>query len=154
MKVLSYMDINKRRIAGFIIMIIGAILFVMLVNSMAQDVPVWVFGRRVNATIVEKWWENLDMENLDGNYIDIEYFFGYQFITNDGETVIGKSKVTVDEFMGYQEGGEIMIKYSPLNPSDNRLDDSRFMPFLLCSYIPFILISIFSLVAGRELIDF
>jgi hypothetical protein len=148
------MKSNSRRIAGFIIMTAGAILFVLLLNSMLHDVPVWIFGHRVNATIEEKWWENLDMENLDGNYFDIEYFFSYQFSTTEGETVIGKSKVTEDEFMGYQEGGEIMIKYSPLNPSNNRLDDSRFMPFLLCSYIPFILISIFSLVAGREMIDF
>jgi hypothetical protein len=148
------MKFNSRRIAGFIIMIVGAIISVLLLNSMAQDVPVWIFGRRVDATIVEKWWENLDMENLGGNYFDIEYFFSYQFTTEDGETVIGKSKVTEDEFMGYREGGQIMIKYSPLNPSNNRLDDSRFVPFLLCSYIPFVLISIFTLAAGREMIDF
>jgi hypothetical protein len=148
------MNFNSRRIAGFIIMIAGAIIAVLLLNSMAQDVPVWIFGRRADATIVEKWWENLDMENLDGNYFDIEYFFSYEFTTEDGETVIGKSKVTEDEFMGYREGGQIMIKYSPMNPSNNRLDDSRFVPFLLCSYIPFILICIFTLAAGREMIDF
>ena len=145
----------KTRIAGFIILIIGVVLSVLLLKSMWRDFPVWIFGRRVPAVIEEMWWEDFDIENrYRKDELNIKYFFSYTFTTSDGEVVLGKSKVTEDEFMGYRPGSEVMIKYSRINPEDNRLDDSRYVPFLVFTYIPFILICLFTLLAGREMVDF
>jgi hypothetical protein len=144
----------KTRIAGFTILGIGAVLIVLLFNSLLQDVPVWFFGRRADATIEDKWWEDLDLENSEQGVLNLKYYFQYRFETSKGEEVIGKSQVTEEEFLSYQPGGKITVKYSVLNPSANRIDDSRFVPFLLCSYTIFILISLFLLAAGREMIHF
>jgi hypothetical protein len=141
------MRLQGGRIAGFMILMIGVILSVLLLSTLVRDIPVWFLGRKVFATIEETWYENLS----DDEYFPA-YFFRYRFTTSDGEVVVGSSRVPEDEFMGYQAGSEIMVKYSPLNPSNNRLDDSRLMPFLLCSYIPFILICSFAVAAGREMI--
>lgn len=148
------MEINGRRIVGFITLGIGVLLTALLIKTMWFEVPLWIFGHKATATLEETWWENYDLEDLSSDFYDIEYYFSYQFTTPDGEVVQGVSRVTEDEFMGYRPGGDIMVKYSPLNPSNSRLDDSRLMPFLLFSYVPFILICLFTLAAGREMVDF
>lgn len=144
----------KLRITGYFFLILGVSLSVLLVQSLRHDVPIWFFGQKVSATIEEKWWEDLDPEKNNRDTLNFEFFFKYHFTTSEGDIVIGSAKVTEDEFINYFPGNEIMVKYSRLDPSQNRLDDSRFVPFLLCSYIPFILICLFILVAGKEMIDF
>lgn len=144
----------KLRIAGFVVLIIGAILLVLLISSLIHDVPVWIFGQKTTATIQETWWQDQDTKNLNKDDLNLVYFFSYQFTTTDKEVIIGSSQVTEEEFISYQPGGEIKVKYSRLDPSENRMDDSRFVPFLLCTYIPFILICLFLLAAGREMINF
>lgn len=148
------MELIGRRIAGFLLLAVGAVLAFLLARSIVQDVPIWVLGRKVPATIVETWWENFNLDNIDNKDFDLRYFFRYEFTTAEGEQYVGSTKVTEEEFLSYQQGSEVMIKYSPFNPDDNRLDDSRFVPFLLCTYVPFLLISLFALAAGREIIDF
>lgn len=142
------MKLYSRRIIGFIIFGIGAILTILLLQTLWSDLPVWFFGRQVSATIVKKWWEDLYDDEMNP-----VYFFGYEFTADNGEVYTGSSRVPDSEWISYSEGREIKVKYSPLNPADNRLDDSRFIPYLICSYIPFILICWFSLTAGREMID-
>lgn len=145
----------RTRIAGFIILIIGVVLSVLLLKSMWHDFPAWIFGRRVPAVIEEIWWEDFDLENrYSKDELHLKYMISYKFTTTEGEVVLGKSKVTEDEFLTFMPGKEVMIKYSRINPEDNRLDDSRYVPFLVFTYIPFILVCLFTLVAGREMIDF
>lgn len=146
----------KLRITGYFFLILGGVLSVLLVQSLRHDVPIWFFGQKVPATIEETYWGdlNLDGENRNRDARNLEYYFKYQFTTSKGEIIIGTSKVTEEDFLIYYPGSEIMIKYSSLNPSENRIDDSRFVPFLLCTYIPFILICLFILVAGKEMINF
>lgn len=144
----------KIRIAGFIILAIGVIFSGLTLNSLRHDVPIWFFGKKVPAVIEEKWWEDYEMEKGDRAVYYLKYYFKYTFTTVDGEAFTGTAKVTEDEFLGFQPGNQIMIKYSVLNPEENRVDDSRFVPFLICSYIPIILICIFTIIAGKEMIDF
>lgn len=144
----------KMRIIGFVVLIFGIILAVMLVNSMRVDLPIWFFGSRVTATVEEKWWEILDMEDDNRDHLTYEYYFQYKFATSDGKMVTGVSKVTEEEFLGVEPGGTITVRYSNLNPTENRIDDARFVPFHMCSYAVFIIICLFSLAAGREMIDF
>jgi hypothetical protein len=143
------MRIPKSRLAGFVILIIGVVLTLLLVQSLFRDIPVWVFGRRTTATIEETSYEYLEKD--DRNLI---FHFKYRFTTPDGETVVSSSRATEEEYISYRPGSEITIKYFPLNPSNSRLDDSRFVPFLVFTYIPFILICWFTLAAGREMLDF
>lgn len=144
----------KLRIVGFIVLLIGAAFSIFTLRSLWHDVPVWIFGRQTTAVIEEKWWEDYDREKGDRAVYYLKYYFKYTFSTSDGEVITGTSKVTEDEFLGFQEGNEITIKYSILNPNDNRVDDTRFVPFLVCSYIPVILICVFMIIAGKEMIDF
>lgn len=144
----------RTRIFGFFILAVGVILTILVLNSLLNDVPVWFFGRKVDATVEDKWWEDLDLENPEQGVLNIKYFLEYQFVTSKGEVVVGRSQVTEEEYLSYQPGSELAVKYSLLNPSANRIDDSRFVPFLLCSYTIFIIVSLFVLAAGREMIDF
>ncbi|HKJ28383.1 MAG TPA: DUF3592 domain-containing protein [Anaerolineales bacterium] len=144
----------KLRILGIFVLIFGVLLAVMLISSMWVDVPIWFFGEKVTATVEEKWWEILDFEEDNRDQLTYEYFFQYQFTTSDGKTVSGTSKMTEEEFLNVEPGGAITVKYSRLDPSQNRVDDSRFVPFHICSYAVFIVICLFALAAGREMIDF
>lgn len=144
----------KIRILGFLVILFGLVLAVMLVSSMWVDVPIWFFGNVVSATVEEKSWEILDMEDDNREHLTYEYFFKFSFTTPDGETFTGTSKVTEEEFLGVEQGGTIMVRYSRLNPEQNRVDDARFVPFHICSYAVFIVICLFALAAGREMIDF
>lgn len=153
MKIISYIKLNSRRIFGFFILIVGALLAFLLIKDMVRDLPVWVFGQKTLATIEDKWYENFIMEEAAKKDFNPIYLFKYKFITPDGREFFGESQVPDNEWLSYAPGGEIMVKYSRWNPNNNRLDDSRLMPFLLCSYIPFILICWFAFAAGRELVD-
>lgn len=144
----------KLRIAGIIVLLIGAAFSIYTLISLWQDVPIWFFGRQTTAVIDQKWWEDYEMEKGDRAVYYLKYYFSYTFSTADGEVITGQSKVTEDEYLGYQEGNEITIKYSTFNPNNNRVDDTRFVPFLVCSYIPVILICAFLIIAGKEMINF
>ncbi|MCB2180219.1 hypothetical protein KQH54_03770 [bacterium] len=144
----------KLKIAGFIVLLIGAVFSIFTLKSLWHDVPVWFFGRQATAVIEDKWWEDYEMDKGDRATYYLKYYFKYTFSTTKGEVITGTSKVTEDEYMGYAPGGELVIKYSIFNPNVNRVDDTRFVPFLVCSYIPVILICAFLIIAGKEMIDF
>ena len=144
----------KIRILGVVVLLFGVLLAVMLVSSMWVDVPIWFFGSTVSATVEDKYWEILDMEDDNREQLTYEYYFQYGFSTLNGEMFSGVSKVTEEEFLGVEVGGTIPVRYSKLNPEQSRVDDARFLPFHICSYAVFIVICLFSLVAGREMIDF
>jgi hypothetical protein len=136
-----------RRIAGVFIMLVSLILSVTMLKTLARDIPVWFLGSKTKATIVERW---TDKYPDDSNPV---YFLRYEFSSPDGEIVSGSSRVPGDEWVTYIEGSEIPVRYSNLNPLNNRLDDSRYVPFLFCSYIPFILICLFAMVLGKEMVE-
>lgn len=146
----------KMRIAGVIVLVIAALLSFLVVKSMAYDLPVWLFGKKATAVIEEKWWQDPELESKrqENLVLYLDYYFQYRFATTDGEEIIGTSKVTEEEYMAFQPGGEISIKYSRFNPENNRVDDSRFVPFMICSYIPFILACVFAIFAGKEMLNF
>lgn len=137
----------SRRIAGIFILLIGLFISVVIVKTMWRDIPVWFFGEKVSGFLVEMWTENYKDD------INPVYYFEYEFVTEEGEKFTGISRVPGDEWGNYVEGSELAVVYSPLNPSNNRLDDSRFVPFFFCSYIPFILFCWFAFALGREMIE-
>jgi hypothetical protein len=57
----------------------------------------------------------------------------------------------------FSEGGlmsaeEVRVVYFPLFPAHNRLEESRFVPLLACTYVPFLAVAGLLLVAGRYLL--
>ena len=156
-----FLDMRVQLVGG-LILLIGFGLTVLLVSSLVKDVPLWIFGRTTDGTITAKTWSDFDITNPDLlnddllQIIDLnmQYYFEYEFTTPDGETYYGKSEVTEEEFLGYGEGGQLKVRYSTLNPENSRLDDARLVPFLMCTYSIFMIITLFTLAAGRELVDF
>jgi hypothetical protein len=145
----KFLDIRfyGRRITGFFILLVSVILSVTVLKTLARDIPIWFFGGKTKATIVEQW---TDKYPDDFNPV---YFLDYEFSTPSGEIVSGTSRVPGEEWVTYIEGSEITVRYSNLNPLNNRLDDSRYVPFLFCSYIPIILICLFAMVFGKEMVE-
>ena len=54
--------------------------------------------------------------------------------------------------MALSAGEDLIVVYSSLNPENNRIDDSRFVPLLFCSYLPFVVVTWFLLVSGWKLL--
>lgn len=118
---------------------------------MLKDFPIWFFGRDATAVIVENWLEKENENDLhDTTY---QYYVRYRFTTPDGEVFTNTSSVSGNEWSGLGAGSEVLVAYSPFDPSNNRIDDSRYMPILICSYIPFLILCWLGLMSGWRLLD-
>ncbi len=53
---------------------------------------------------------------------------------------------------GVERGSTIDVVYFPPYPAHNRLDESRFIPVLACSYVPLIAIGLVGWMGGRRLV--
>jgi hypothetical protein len=140
-----------KKIAGFVLLIIGLAFFVLLVRNTINDFPIWFFGRSAAGVVEEKWYELIEQDN--SNEFAADYFVRYRFTTPDGEVLSGSTQMAAQEWSAYVEGAEILIVYSPINPANNRVDDSRFIPLLLCAYIPFIFVIWFCLKTGWNILS-
>lgn len=63
-------------------------------------------------------------------------------------------QATVPEFSigGAERGSTVGVVYFPPYPAHNRLDESRFILILACSYVPLIAIGLVGWVGGRRLV--
>lgn len=139
-----------KRIAGVVLLVIGLAFLVLLVRNTITDFPIWFFGQHVNGVVEEKWYELIEQEN--SNEFAADYFLSYRFTDANGQIISGSSQMAAEEWSAYAEGMDIPIVYSPLNASNSRVDDSRFIPLLLCAYIPFIIVIWFSLKQARNIL--
>lgn len=53
---------------------------------------------------------------------------------------------------GLMSASEVGVVYFPLFPAHNRLEESRFLPLLACTYVPFLAVAGLLLVAARRLL--
>jgi hypothetical protein len=53
---------------------------------------------------------------------------------------------------GLMSAAEVDVVYFPLYPAHNRLEESRFVPLLACTYVPFLALAGMALLAGRRLL--
>jgi hypothetical protein len=145
-----------------------------LVVNVITDFSIWILGRRTTAEVVAAWVEETSEENATEK--TFEYFVRYRFSTPSGKVFSRTARVGVQEWGGlgmggpvgaiYQEqrnvpthgvgslerGIPVAVVYFPLYPAHNRLDDSRFVPLLACTYVPLIGLSWAGLAAGRNLL--
>lgn len=177
-----------KTILGTLLLLIGVIGLAVLLLGLARDVSLWVFGRPIEAEVIELWAEEISEEG-DAE-LNFRYFVRYRFSTPDGVVITRVSPVAAAEWAGlghaardfdrasgegvepdsaagvYQErqhvpqdtlgglevGGTISIVYFSLYPAHNRLDESRFMPVLICAYLPLLFLVIASLVGGYRVL--
>jgi hypothetical protein len=163
-----------RTLVGSTLLMIGLGCLIFIVVNLATDLSVWILGRRTTAEVVAAWVEETSKEKTTEQ--TFEYFIRYRFSTSSGEVFTRTTRVGVQEWGGlgmsgpvgaiYQEqrnvpthgvgslerGLSVAVVYFPLYPAHNRLDDSRFVPLLACTYVPLVALSWAGLAAGRNLL--
>jgi hypothetical protein len=163
-----------RTLVGSVLLTIGAGCLIFIVVNLATDLSIWALGRRTSAEVVTAWVEETSEE--DATEQTFEYFVRYRFSTSSGEVFTRTTRIGVQEWGGlgmggpvgaiYQEqrkvpthgvgslegGVSVAVVYFPLYPAHNRLDDSRFVPLLACTYVPLVALSWAGLTAGRNLL--
>lgn len=140
-----------KKAAGILILLIGLFFFGLLIRNTVRDFPIWFFGESATGVVEEKWYELISSEN--SNEFAANYFLSYSFKDAEGKRLTGSTSFSALEWGGFVEGDPIPIIYSSLNPKNNRVDDSRFLPLMLCSYIPFIFIVWFCLTTGYNILS-
>lgn len=152
------MKATINRIIGILLIAGGLVLTFLVTKDLWHDLPIWFNGTTTRAVITEQVYDehyDEDWHNYIGEYdVFSVYYLTYEFTTEDGEVFTGKSKTPGEQWAYLSPGKGVMIRYSNSDPTNNRLDDSPYVPFLLCAYVPFFILSAFVLVAGKELLDF
>jgi hypothetical protein len=122
------------KVVGLLLLIISLPLLVLIANYMVKDFSIWVLGQRTTARVVDLRVERIG-DNQEGE-ISFKYYVDYAFVTSNGKQYSGSSSLGAMEWSGLKKGGSIQIKYFPLYPSHSRLDDSRYISFYICTYVP------------------
>jgi hypothetical protein len=138
-----------RLLGGGLVLIVALFLTALLALQLSRDLALWVFGSEVKADVVDRWVEQIGDE--DEGELQFEYYLRYQFTVANGQTLTGTTTLSVSEWAG-GDGGQVDVVYFPPYPQHNRLDDSRYVPLLACSYVPLILIAGAVLAAGWQLL--
>lgn len=139
-----------RVLAGVLLSSAGLVCLIVTTLFLARDASIWVFGRSVEAEVLELRLERAD--DYEEGELSFEYFVRYQFATSNGRVVVSSSPISGIEWSGLTEGSLIDIRYFPLYPEHNRLDDSRYVPLLVCTYIPLVFLSWVVLSSGWYLV--
>lgn len=139
-----------KMLLGALLVLIGLICLGTVVFSLAQDLPLWVLGRRAEAEVIDAWLERTST-NREGE-LSFQYFVRYQFTAPNGRVFTRVSSVGVNEWGSLERGGVIVVVYFPLYPAQNRLDDSRFIPLVACTYVPVVFVGLAGLVVGWRLL--
>ena len=138
-----------RKIWGGLLFTIGLLVTAFTLFFAAKDFPLWVFGKHVQAEVVETWVERTDnLQEREGGELKFAFYLRYQFTTPGGQVITKTSKASATEWSSMTKGAPIDIVYFPLYPQLNRLDDSRWVLFLSCTYIPLVVISVIGLRVG------
>jgi hypothetical protein len=138
-----------KRIGGVFLLGIGLVVLAFTLYFAAQDFPLWVFGKHTKAEVVEIWVERVgEAQERDEGELKFDFYVRYQFTTPGGRVITKTTKASATEWSGMWEGLLIDVVYFPLFPQLNRLDDSRWILFLSCTYIPLIVVGVIGLRVG------
>ena len=138
-----------KRIGGVLLLAMGLMFLAFTSYYAAKDIPLWVFGKQTKAEVVEIWLEQLnELEGREDGVLNFSYNVKYQFTTPNGDLITKTATTSAIEWSGMWEGQKIDIVYFPLYPELSRMDDSNWVLFLSCTYIPLIAIGIIGLRVG------
>ena len=138
-------------LAGVLMMIFGLACLGFALFALGRDLSVWVLGRQVDAQVVEL--SVVRTSSSDEQEMTFDYYVTYRFTTAGGRSVANTVKADVREWGALTEGGPVSVVYFPLLPAPNRLDDSRFVSLLACSYLPLIVLGWAALGIGLYLVQ-
>lgn len=161
-----------KRVGGIILLILGLAGAGFLVYQLGRDLTIWVLGRHAPAYVTEKWVERTETSTEE--QLEFNYYLEYVFETRRGAVVTTTKPVSVNEWGGtlpparkipeeppsfvanqsLVQDRPIDVVYFPLYPRHNRIDDSRYVPFLLLTYVPVIGITFALLALGQYLTGF
>lgn len=122
------------KVIGLLLLVITLPILLILLNYMFKDLSIWLLGHRINAEVTEVGLHRTS--DAEESELEFNYYVNYQFALKNGTIVTGTSKVGVMEWSAMEIGDQVPVKYFPLIPSNNRLDDARFVGFSLCTYVP------------------
>jgi hypothetical protein len=132
------------------LLLVGLAAAAFVLGSLAADLSLWLLGRRTNATIVDQWAERVG-EREEGE-LTFRYFVRYEFTAPGGQVIKKTSPVSVFEWGAMETGGPVSAVYFPLYPAHTRLEEGRFIPILLCSYLPLAFVGWAGLWGGWHLV--
>jgi hypothetical protein len=138
-------------LAGMLLFFIGLACLILVIYNLGKDLSVWVLGKQVDAEVVELFVVRTSTE--EEKEMTFDYFVKYQFTTPGGQLVVSSVQADVREWGALTEGGPVSVLYFPLYPAHNRLDDSRFVSLLACSYLPLMVAGWVALGVGLYLIQ-
>jgi hypothetical protein len=132
------------------LLLVGLAAAAFVFGSLAADLSLWLLGRRTAATVVDQWAERVG-EQEEGE-LTFRYFVRYEFTAPGGRVITKTSPLSVLEWGAMETGGTVSVIYFPLYPSHTRLEEARFIPILLCSYLPLALVGWVGIRGGWDLI--
>jgi len=158
-----------KRAIGVILLVLGLGAAGFVAYYLGRDLTIWILGRHTPAYVTDKWVERT-ATHADGT-LEFNYYVEYVFETRSGTVLTTTKPVSVNEWGGAMpqprqvpdeqpswlvgrklaQERPIDIIYFPLYPRHNRIDDSRFVPFLLVTYVPIIGVMIALLALGCHL---
>lgn len=162
-------DMLIKRAVGVILLVLGLVGAGFLVYHLGRDLTIWVLGRHTPAYVTETWVERTEASTEAT--LEFRYYLKYVFETRGGTVVTTTKPVSVTEWGGalprareapaeppsfvkeqtLAQEHPIDVIYFTLYPQHNRIDDSRYVPLLLLTYVPVIGITLALLVLGRHL---
>jgi hypothetical protein len=178
--VITYLEESRlfRAALAALLLTAGLGCLIFLVFSLARDLSLWVFGRQVDAVIVDRWAQETSPEGASVKSFD--YYLAYQFTTPDGRSFTRATTVGPREWVGlgmpgashvvYQEqamltadwvqdevpgtapGEVVEVLYFPIYPAHNRLSDTRYIPVYLCLYVPMLVLALVGLRLGLSVL--
>jgi hypothetical protein len=137
-------------VPGVVLLLVGLAAATFVLASLAADLSLWLLGRRTAATVVDQWAERVG-EQEEGE-LTFRYFVRYEFTAPGGQVVNKTGPLSVLEWGALETGGPVSVVYFPLYPAHTRLEEGRFIPILLCSYLPLALVGWAGLSGGWHLI--
>jgi hypothetical protein len=138
------------RVAGILLFVVGLVSLLYLAYSLVNDLSIWVLGRHTEAEVLELVVTRTSQ--ADEGELTFSYSVRYRFATPGGLIIVDTARVDVREWGALTEGGPIDVVYFPLYPQHNRIDESRYVSVLACSYVPFVLLAWGALVGGFYLV--
>jgi hypothetical protein len=139
-----------RTLVGVLLLLVGLACLAFVAVSLGKDVAIWFLGQHTTAEVEDLWVEQIG-DNQEGE-LQFNYLVRYHFAVPGGEVITRTVRLDVREWSTLTEGGPLAVIYFPLYPGLNRLEDARFIPLLVCSYVPIALLGWLGLSLGWYLL--
>ncbi|MDY0018868.1 MAG: hypothetical protein RBT47_02595 [Anaerolineae bacterium] len=88
---------------GALLLIIGLGAAAFMLANLAEDLSLWIFGRKTTGYVTDQIAECAGAEEGEGE-MTCEYFIQYEFLTSSGEVITRTASVAAQEWGGVAKG--------------------------------------------------